>query len=133
MSHAPFVAHAESVTTMLDTLMEGHLYKIKVRVSHYEGDSTVVLLKDNPSFIDLAFRRRKESKVQDYYYEDSINWDTRIHIVDDQYSCGQFPELQMVVDSTHVGNTYEYSVIVRNRFGLGDTLHISSVVVPYDK
>ncbi len=133
---------------LADTLQEGYSVNVPVVVEHIEYDSLYIEhLSDSLTFVDnIPYNCSVPSDGMFYiepgtlrFFEGSACWYTSFSVAkitvgsqQQELKIKNIVTMRMRPDSTHVGNVYEQIVAVKNRYGVGDTLTLKSVIVPFD-
>ncbi len=146
-SHPPRITNKGELRLLADTLQEGYSVNAPVVVEHIEYDSVhIEHLSDTLSFVknianncpvpsdgmfyrppgDLRLASMTSCPVFNYLYKVSVASALEPILRTDIVT------LHMSPNRTHVGKEYEQIIAVKNRYGVGDTLTLKSIIVPFD-
>ncbi|MGL1936810.1 MAG: hypothetical protein OCD01_17415 [Fibrobacterales bacterium] len=128
-SNAPQFIQRELLLQALDTVNEGYILFYNVQVSHFENDSARLVTENLPPCAEVIVDRlRKPSGMVPGYTDGSAMMDT-------WYSHENLSTVYKVVftpDSTCAGQTYDWTLMLHNYLGLGDTVAVTTVITEFE-
>lgn len=137
----PCFVRKDSMAGILSTATEGYLQYIHLPVLHFRDDSAAVYLINNPPWIMLYRMSLNEGYSSCWSYplckngvrEESVclNWTaTKVGMADNCYDCFK-PHILFNADSMALDSVYNWQIVVNNKYGLSDTMAVSTEVVPF--
>lgn len=140
-THGPYFGKKDSITEILNDPTEGLTQYVYLSVFHYEGDSATVELIGNPPWVTLDWMSHSVWMSDCWFYPTcengvEVNIPCKIAMAKKSVPSKSSPDcsrpyLLIQADSTALDSTFTYQVVVSNKYGLGDTMHVSSRVKPF--
>lgn len=143
-SHRPYIDKKDSLLEVLSRPIEGLRQYIQLPAMHYENDSAEVTLIDNPAWIQLDWIYVYEGYGDCWFYPRCVNgvhvdnicmvWTAKTAATTNADHTCQRPWLVVAADSTAhaaLDSTYQWKVVIANRYNQSDTLMVASRVVPF--
>jgi hypothetical protein len=138
----PAINNKSAVQSTLDSLTEGYTQYMKIQATHLKDDSTTFALLNNPPWVRLFAVNNCddiESAVSNWHFYTRCNGRVKIK----PYLLGPYelhngaprfydhitPYIGVKPDSTAVGSSYAWDLVIANKYGRSDTLHMVSRVL----
>ncbi|MGL1934201.1 MAG: hypothetical protein OCD01_04245 [Fibrobacterales bacterium] len=144
-SHPPRITNKDELRLLVDTLQEGYSVNAPVVVEHIGYDSVYIeILSDTLDFLEnIAYNCPVPSDGMFYHPPGELSFSVimrcpvylfKVSVASsfNKIRRTDIVTMHMSPNRTHVGNEYEQVIAVKNRYGVGDTLTLKSVIVPFD-
>ncbi len=137
----PYFFKKDSMVNILGLFTEGALQYVYLSAFHYDGDSATVKLIDNPSWVQLGWMSVNQGYGNCWFYPICENgvpvlssctfWISKSTARSSASSDCDRPYLTIAADSTALDSTFNWKIVITNKFGLSDTINVSSTVAPF--
>jgi len=129
----PKFIETESLIAQLSDPFEGRWRQILINAYHFPEDSAEIQMIGAPPWVAFEWRSDWYMRSDHWMYPVCVDGDTvsltwMVTMSDGIGAVAHRPSLVISPDSTHADSITNWKLVVRNKYGLGDTLNVTTKV-----